>query len=130
MLQLDILSGKQAGTRIVARHFPFSVGRSPSDHLRLEDAGVWDGHVAIALVPENKAFVAQANADAALIINGERLQQVTLKNGDLLELGAAKVRIGLTPPKQKSLIFREAATWIGLGLLCAAQIAVIYWLSR
>ena len=47
MVQFDILSGKKAGTRAVARHFPFRIGRAPGNELQLEDDGVWDQHLAI-----------------------------------------------------------------------------------
>ena len=45
MVQLNILSGKKAGTRTVARHFPFRIGRAAGNELQLEDDGVWDQHL-------------------------------------------------------------------------------------
>ncbi|MBA4148993.1 MAG: FHA domain-containing protein [Verrucomicrobia bacterium] len=130
MLQLDILSGKQAGTRIVARRFPFSVGRSQNDDLQLNEAGVWDNHFSINLVRESRTFRAECNENASLIINGEASPEAALRNGDLLELGGTKIRVGLTPPKQKSLVLREIVTWVGLGLLCLGQVVIFYWLSK
>ena len=42
MVQLDILSGRKAGTSIVARRFPFHIGRASDSSLSLDDGGVWD----------------------------------------------------------------------------------------
>ena len=44
MIELKILSGKQAGATAVARRFPFLVGRAPDSAVRLEDEGgsEWD----------------------------------------------------------------------------------------
>ncbi len=129
MLQLDILSGTQAGTQFVSRRFPFTVGRSQEDDLHLSEPGVWDRHLTIDLVRSEKAFRIACQKNASLAINGENRQEATLCNGDLLQIGGAKLRVGLTAPRQKSLVLRETAIWIFLGFLCLAQVAVIYLLS-
>ncbi|HYV31170.1 MAG TPA: hypothetical protein VEO53_08720, partial [Candidatus Binatia bacterium] len=49
MVQLDVLTGKKAGTRTIARRFPFPVGRSSQAALVLTDDGVWDRHLEIDL---------------------------------------------------------------------------------
>jgi len=38
---LRILSGKMADDIQVVRHFPFRIGRSAENNLRLDEAGVW-----------------------------------------------------------------------------------------
>lgn len=130
MVQLDIVSGKQAGTRVVARRFPFSMGRSKTDDLQLTEPGIWDNHCTIDLARESNAFEVECNDKASIIINGEIATGQLLRNGDLLELGSVKIRFGLTPPEQHSLVSREISTWIGLGLLCLVQIAIFYWLTQ
>jgi hypothetical protein len=37
-------------------------------------------------------------------------------------------RFSLSPTRQDSLRFREAATWTALGALCLGQVWLIYWL--
>ncbi len=49
MIQLNVLSGKKAGSQAVVRRFPFRVGRAPDNHLQLDDDGVWDQHLALEL---------------------------------------------------------------------------------
>jgi pSer/pThr/pTyr-binding forkhead associated (FHA) protein len=129
VVQLDILSGKQAGTQWVARRFPFHLGRSPQAALVLEEPGVWDRHAEFALRPD-EGVVVSAATDASILVNGQPVRQAILRNGDLIEAGSVKLRFGLAPTRQRSLRLREAMTWLGLAALCLGQIALIYWLSE
>ena len=40
MIQLNVLSGKTAGSQTVARRFPFRIGRAAQNDLLLDDDGV------------------------------------------------------------------------------------------
>jgi pSer/pThr/pTyr-binding forkhead associated (FHA) protein len=125
MVQLQVLSGKQAGAVAVARHFPFVVGRDKSAGLRLEEEGIWDQHLEIQLqMPQG--FVLAVNPLARATVNDQPVQQAPLKNGDLLAVGSVKIRFGLSETRQSSLRPREFLTWAALSALCAAQIALIY----
>lgn len=128
MVQLDILSGSKAGHRTVVRQFPFSLGRSAQAQLRIEDSGVWDRHLELALLPD-EGFVVKSSSEAATLLNGERIQAAVLRNGDLIEAGSVKIRFGFSPTSQSTLRFREVATWLALAALCLAQVALIYWLT-
>ena len=128
MVQLEILSGKKAGTSVVARRFPFRVGRSPDASLALDDGGVWDNHLAFE-VHRDSSVVLNVQQNALATINGAPSSQTAiLKNGDVIEFGAVKVRFGFSPARQRSQRWREIALWIGLGALCVAQVALIYLL--
>lgn len=127
MIQLDILSGKKAGTSIVARRFPFPVGRLSDSGLPLEDAGVWERHLVFNL-HRGSAIVLNVQPNALATLNGAPVQTAPLKNGDLIELGAVKLRFSLSAAPQRSQRWREVGLWIGLGLVFAAQVAVIYLL--
>ncbi len=127
MVQLHVLSGRKAGTQAVARRFPFRVGRSSQAALVLDDPGVWDEHLQIDLRPVQGA-VLTASAEALTLVNGETVRETTLRNGDIIELGAAKLRFGLSATRQRSLRLREALTWITLAATSLAQVALIYWL--
>lgn len=129
MVQLDILSGKQAGTQWVARRFPFYLGRSPQAALVLEEPGVWDRHAEFSL-RHGEGVMVSAATDASIIVNGQPVRQAVLRNGDLLEAGSVKLRFGLGPTRQHSLHLREAMTWLALAALCLGQVALIYWLAE
>lgn len=128
MVQLDILSGKKAGNQWVARRFPFRVGRTAQSTLALDDPGVWDAHAEISVRPD-EGLVLSSSAEAVTLLNGERIQQAILRNGDLIDLGSVKMRFSLSATQQSGLRIREAAIWVGLAMVCLGQVALIYWLT-
>jgi len=129
MVQLKVLSGKQAGTVIVARRFPFIVGRNPAANLRLEEEGIWDRHLDLNLqMPEG--FFLKVHSQARATVNDLPVQQAFLRNGDLIAIGPVKIRFSLSETRQLGLGPREFLTWIALGALCAGQLALIYQLLR
>jgi hypothetical protein len=127
MIQLKILTGKQAGTAVVARRFPFRVGRGNGCDLLLDDPGVWDRHLELGLTSDN-AIRARRMSDALLMIEGQNADEKSLRNGDLIELGSVKIRFGLAEARLRSVAFREALTWGGIMVLCLFQVVLIYWL--
>jgi hypothetical protein len=129
MVQLQVLSGKMAGTEQVARHFPFRIGRAPSADLCVEEDGVWDQHLELAFDPE-AGFVLTARPNALAAINGQPFQKAVLRNGDSIEIGALRIRFWLGETRQASLRLREWLTWTALILITAGQLGLIYWLIR
>jgi len=128
VLQINILCGKQAGAEWVARRFPVRVGRAPSADLSLEEEGVWDWHLEINL-DRAQGFMLSIQPGAFAAINTQPVEQsVRLRNGDVIELGAVKIRFGLSPTIHRSLRLREVLTWVALALLCLGEVALIYWL--
>ena len=125
MIQLKVLSGKRAGTELVARHFPFCVGRSSTCELCLDEPGVWDRHFQIDL-DSTRDFVLAAEPQTSVTIDGNVVHKTALRNGDIIEMGSARILFGFSPTRQKSLAVREWLTWIGFAALCAAQILLIY----
>src|SRR4051794_17657508 len=129
MIQLHILSGKKAGAIVSVSKFPLKVGRASSCGFVLEDAGVWDQHFELTW-PNPQSLLLQSNAKTVTVINGTKATESALREGDLIEAGAVKMRFGFAPVRQKSLITRELLTWIGLVLLSLGQVALIYQLLR
>ena len=127
MLQLTILNGQQAGDELVARRFPVRIGRSAEAELRLEEDGVWDCHLEITLQPP-EGLVLSVQPGALGLVNSQPVEHAVLRNGDVIEVGAAKLLFSLSPTRHRSLRFREVMTWIALALLCLGQVALIYWL--
>lgn len=129
MIHLHILSGKKAGTSIVARRFPFQVGRSANSALLLDDDGIWDRHLTFD-VHRGSAVVLNVQQDALATVNGDAMQTASLKNGDLVEFGGVKLRFSLSAAAQRSQRWREVALWMGLGIVFAVQVAIIYLLME
>jgi pSer/pThr/pTyr-binding forkhead associated (FHA) protein len=128
MVQFEILSGRTAGTKWTARRFPVRIGREQGMDLRLEDPGVWDKHLELALIP-TQGFVLQAQPDAMVMLNGQPVNHALLKNGDQVEMGAVKLRFWLSEARQRGLTLREAFFWIIVAAVSLGQVALIYWLK-
>ena len=124
MVQIQILSGKQAGTEFTARKFPILIGRSSAADLMVTEAGVWENHFKIYFLPDG--FTLRAQPNALVAINDQVIEESVLRNGDLISIGSLKLRFGLSPVRQRSLVLREVLTWVALVLLCAIQLALIY----
>lgn len=127
MVQLTFLSGKLAGGHYDVRQFPFIIGRSAAAHCRVEEEGVWDQHLRIS-VQQPEGFVLSVQPEAIASVNGQLVQQAMLRNGDIISIGASKIRFLLGPTRQRSLAWREYATWVAFVALCLSQVALIYWL--
>ena len=121
MIQLNILSGKQAGSQTVVRRFPFRVGRAPENELQLDDDGVWDQHLALEF--QSGRLQSGACADALAAVNGEPFQNQILRNGDIITFGSAKMQFWLAAARQRGLRLRELFVWALVAAVTAAQLA-------
>ena len=129
MVQLEILSGKKAGTQWVARRFPVRLGRTTAADLCLEESGVWEQHLQLHFEPP-RGFVLAVQPNALATVNGEPVRETILRNGDCIEIGCVKFRFWLSETRQAGLRIREWATWGALATINAGQVALIYWLLR
>jgi pSer/pThr/pTyr-binding forkhead associated (FHA) protein len=129
MVQFNVLSGKKAGAVAVVHRFPFLVGRDPAAHLRLEEEGIWDRHLALDL-QEAEGFVLEVHSRARATVNDQPVEKTLLRNGDLIVIGPVKIRFWLSETRQSGLRTREFLTWAALGALCIGQVVLIYRLLR
>lgn len=130
MVQLNILSGKQAGNQTVVRRFPFRIGRAPQNELQLDDAGIWDQHFALELKPDHKRFMLVVAPNALATLNNEPVQTAPLRNGDVISFGSVKIQFGLAATEQHGLHLRELLVWTLVAAAVAAQFVLLYWLIR
>jgi len=129
MIQCNILSGKKAGAQSVARRFPFRIGRAPGNELQLDDDGVWNQHLTLKF-DRLKGFTLATAPKALAAINGEPVETATLRSGDIVTVGSAKLQFWITAARQRSLRLREAFVWVLLAAVTAGQFGLIYWLLR
>jgi pSer/pThr/pTyr-binding forkhead associated (FHA) protein len=129
MVQLKVLSGKQAGTAWVARRFPVRIGRSPAADLQLEESGVWEQHLQLDFDPA-EGIVLSAQPDALATVNGQPVHRTVLRNGDAINIGSLRMQFWLCETRQTGLRVREGLTWAGLAAVSLGQIGLIYWLLR
>jgi pSer/pThr/pTyr-binding forkhead associated (FHA) protein len=118
-----------AGTSWGTRRFPVRIGRAAASDLQFEEPGVWDQHLQLDLDPAC-GFVLHADLNAPVQVNGERVQEAILRNGDAIEIGSIKLQFWLGETRQTGLRLREAVTWAAIMGVCFAQIGLLYWLLR
>ncbi len=128
MVQLRFLSGKRAGQGVLVPRLPWKIGRASGNDTQLDDFGVWDRHLELGL-DEDDRIVAVVQSHASGLVNGSDFTRQILRNGDLIELGSAKIRFWLSDPRQFELKWREAIIWAALVGLGFGQIALVYWLG-
>jgi pSer/pThr/pTyr-binding forkhead associated (FHA) protein len=128
MIQLNVLSGKKAGNRTVVRRFPFRVGRAVDNDLQLEDDGVWDQHLALEF--QNGVLNLAVAPSALIAVNGGPFQNQSLRNGDIITIGSAKLQFWLAATRQRGLRLRELFVWTLIAAVTASQFALIYRLIR
>jgi pSer/pThr/pTyr-binding forkhead associated (FHA) protein len=129
MIQLNILSGKKAGTQPVARRFPFHIGRAAGNDLQLDDEGVWDQHLALEF-QKQKGFKLATTANALATVNSQPIQNIILRNGDTIIIGLVKLQFWLAVAHQRGLCLREGFVWALLIFVTISQFALLYWLIR
>jgi pSer/pThr/pTyr-binding forkhead associated (FHA) protein len=124
MILFQLLSGRKAGSRALARRFPFSIGRASQNDLPLDDDGIWDRHLTVEFKATDGFYLATAtNAIAA--VNGKPVVETILRNGDVITVGSAKIQFWLAPALQYGLALRENCVWALLLLVTLAQIFLI-----
>ena len=126
MVQLRILSGKMAGGIQSVRHFPFRIGRSPQDDLRLDDPGVWEKHLTLQFQKKD-GFSLETAPEAFAAVNEQAQKSARLRNGDIISFGSVKIQFWLAPARLRGLRLREAFVW---GLLAAVTAGQIILISR
>ena len=129
MIQLNVLSGKKAGSQPVVRRFPFCVGRAAGNDLQLDDAGVWDRHLALEC-QRNEGFKLVTSPDALAAVNNQAVQTARLRNGDIITVGSVKLQFWLAAVRQRGLRTRELFVWTLVTAVTTAQFVMIYWLLR
>jgi pSer/pThr/pTyr-binding forkhead associated (FHA) protein len=129
MIQLQIVSGTTAGQSWTARRFPVRVGRAPDNDLRLEADGVFDHHFEIALDGELGFLLGLQPAALATDNHQPAARPQPLRNGDTIECGAARLRFWLAEAPRRQLRASEWFVWTLVVLVCAVQVALVYWLT-
>jgi hypothetical protein len=129
MVQLNILSGKKAGSHVAVRRFPFCVGRQAGNALQLDDPGVWDQHLTLSFNRHEGYFVTK-DGDAVVTVNNQPFETVRLFNGDIITAGSARLQFWLASVQQHGLRLREFLIWALLIAVSAFQLALIYQLVR
>ena len=87
-----------------------------------------DRHLELYLDAQNGlSLKVQETAHAS--INGEPFKSAIMRNGDIVELGAVKLRFWLAKARRRNLVWREWMVWAIVTGVALGQVALIYWLT-
>jgi hypothetical protein len=129
MLELTVLQGPEAGQRFPAGSGVTPVGRASGMGVRIKGPGVWDHH--FDLVPSaDGRFELQAAPGARVVIDEQVVEKAPLRDGTVIGCGGVRIRFGLQPVVQRPLAIRERLVWLALGVVLAAELAVLAWVGR
>lgn len=130
MFCVTVVEGSEKGKRFDIAAFPFVIGNNTNAELTLTDPGVWPDHIALELPSGNKGPQVSRLGEGTLSVNSEPTDSAPLRNGDLLSVGAALLRFGVAPPKRKSLLLHNTASWMAIATIVILELILILFLKN
>jgi len=127
VVQFQVLSGADSGRTFSPARLPATVGRSASDTIQLTDPGVWEGHLRCDYGVGNRVLLTVC-PDADARVDRDTFKERNLVNGDVIELGAARLQLWLSPTQLATHCTREIVTWVGLATFVLLQVILIHLL--
>jgi serine/threonine-protein kinase len=101
-ITLDVLSGPHQGTRFeFDQHATFLVGRGPAAHLRLAEDRYFSRHHFLMEMNPPRCYLRDLSSTNGTLVNGRRVPEAYLDDGDLVEGGMTRIRVTLqddSPP--------------------------------
>lgn len=128
MYHLAALDGKHRGNRFEIAKDSFVLGKNPHADLHLTEAGVWKDHAQIEIFDEKGPKIFRLG-EGILIINSEATDIAILRNGDLIQIGGASFRFGISPAQRRRCSFPHRLVWICILFVIFAEIFFILWLQ-
>ncbi len=125
MLQLTILGQGPRETTAVIR-YPFRIGRAPGDQLRIEAPGVWERHCTLEWRGADGIQLV-GHPEAMTAVNGQRVNETRVRNGDVLEIGGIRLLISVSPLPQRSFRLLEWLFWSGYSAAALLQVYLMLW---
>jgi hypothetical protein len=129
MFCLTVVQGKQQGHSVSIDRYPFVIGKNQEAQLRLSDPGIWDNHLAIELTVGESPTIKRIG-DGSISVNSDPIENATLRNGDIITIGAAQLRFNSAPAKRKSLVFQNSASWIAMILVVILEIFLVILIKQ
>jgi DNA-binding CsgD family transcriptional regulator len=97
---IEVLEGRSRGRVFELVRRQVVIGRSPGADLHLQDAGVSRRHVKLSVLEDGSVVAVDMRSTNGMVVNGDRLERVTLHDGDVLRLGPdALLRFTTCAPK-------------------------------
>jgi hypothetical protein len=97
--------GERAGQEVPLTRDTFFIGRSKNNNLPLNDKSVSRKHAVINML-EGEYILSDLNSLKGSYVNGRKIEEVTLKPGDIINIGENRMQFRLVTP---------SGTWIAPG---------------
>jgi len=112
-VQIEVIAGPHAGLKFVfTEHHTLLAGRSVHAQLRLKgDPRVSRHHFRLEMNPPH-CFLLDLNSFNGTCVNGERVKERDLKDGDVVSVGRTKLAVQISPsakPKRKPSPVKQRA---------------------
>jgi len=129
MRKLSVLSGSASGTEFTLRDGCISVGRAEESVILLDELGV-SRHHALLIAEGEEYRVRDLDSANGTLLNGRRVSEARLSDGDVLNFGAAELRYDvveepvviaeLRPPADSVLAGRShRGMWLGVTVVAS-----------
>jgi hypothetical protein len=83
------------------------IGRHRDNDIRLADRSVRGRHAVIERTPDEAFLVIDVSKDGGVRVNGQRTERVQLSDGDVIELGRARLKFEVIRPEELRLESRR-----------------------
>lgn len=84
---IEVLDGRCRGRVFELVRRQTVIGRSPGADMRIDDSGVSRRHIKLSVLDDGTVVAHDMRSTNGMIVNGERHDKITLREGDLLRLG-------------------------------------------
>jgi predicted component of type VI protein secretion system len=133
--QLIIESGQRAGQCVQPPDKSYSIGRDAGNDLRLVEDGVSGRHCELRVMRAG-VMVRDSRSTNGVYVNGQRVEEVRLHRGDVIELGGARLRFEFLVAAPGEYRRRTPLFWVSVllvGVTFAVEfgaIGVAVWTRR
>jgi hypothetical protein len=128
MVEFSLLSGPDRGRVVTIGTLPAVLGRAGSGVVPLAGPGVWDRHFELQKSGDGR-IVLRVLGEARVSVGASPIRERVLKNGDELEVGAVRMRFGLSRPSSRSLVGREVGFWCACGVVIVLEGLLMGWVG-
>lgn len=89
---------------------------------------MWESHASIELTADG-FFRLIALSEGLVCVEGLSVTEARVKNGDIIDIGAAKMVFHLARAQQRGLAIREGFLWLILLTLPIGELLLMFWLG-
>jgi pSer/pThr/pTyr-binding forkhead associated (FHA) protein len=126
--RLCFLNGRNAGDEVKITKDTFFIGRSQTNNLILEDRSVSRKHAVLNFL-DGEFVLSDLNSYKGIELNGEKVKEVVLRDGDQIRFGSVALQFLLGDSKSSVKFSRRNIVWYLFLMIGLAGMLAAYFLS-